>query len=117
MSSAEFKEMCRSLKVFPVVVSEETIDKVTVFCANKQRKNPKGEESQTITYDANTNDATAQGSFEFGDFIRAFKVIILSQRHLSASKVCLSAEPASSTTILADRQKSFTNSTLFISTP
>ena len=36
MSVNEFKEMCRQLKVFPVVVSEETVDKVTLFCAAKR---------------------------------------------------------------------------------
>ena len=36
MSQHEFKEMCRQLKIFPVVVSEETVDKVTLFCAAKR---------------------------------------------------------------------------------
>ena len=36
MNTAEFKDMCRQLKVFPVVVSEETVDKVTLFCAAKR---------------------------------------------------------------------------------
>ena len=36
MSQHEFKDMCRQLKIFPVVVSEETIDKVTLFCAAKR---------------------------------------------------------------------------------
>ena len=36
MTVNEFKEMCRQLKVFPVVVSEETVDKVTLFCAAKR---------------------------------------------------------------------------------
>lgn len=42
MSSGEFKEMCRKLKVFPVVVSEETIDKVMQFCAVNQKNGDDG---------------------------------------------------------------------------
>ena len=63
MSAQEFKEMCKQLKVFPVVVTEETADKVTVFCANK-RNNP----------ESNQREQATPGCFEFGDFIRAFKV-------------------------------------------
>ena len=55
--------MCKQLKVFPVVVTEETADKVTVFCANK-RNNP----------ESNQREQATPGCFEFGDFIRAFKV-------------------------------------------
>lgn len=55
--------MCKQLKVFPVVVTEETADKVTVFCANK-RNNP----------EINQREQATPGCFEFGDFIRAFKV-------------------------------------------
>ena len=36
LNTTEFKEMCRQMKVFPVVVSEETVDKVTLFCAAKR---------------------------------------------------------------------------------
>lgn len=36
MKGHEFKDMCKQLKVFPVVVSEETVDKVTLFCAAKR---------------------------------------------------------------------------------
>ena len=50
--------MCRQLKVFPVVVSEETADKITVFCAKKSQ----------------AGDTEGQTCFEFMDFIRAFKV-------------------------------------------
>ena len=35
MTAQGFKEMCRQLKIFPVVVSQETAEKVTVFCAKK----------------------------------------------------------------------------------
>ena len=58
MSAPEFKDMCRQLKVFPVVVSEETADKITVFCAKKSQ----------------AGDTEGQTCFEFMDFIRAFKV-------------------------------------------
>ena len=34
--------MCRKLKVFPVVVSEETIDKVMQFCAVNQKNGDDG---------------------------------------------------------------------------
>jgi len=64
MTAPEFKEMCKQLKVFPVVVTEETADKVTVFCANK--RTPNGDSSQ---------QGKDNGCFEFGDFIRAFKIL------------------------------------------
>ena len=35
ISAADFKTMSRILKVFPVVVSEETVDKVIEFCVKK----------------------------------------------------------------------------------
>ena len=83
MSVNEFKEMCRQLKVFPVVVSEETVDKVTLFCAAKRNGvaamgKVSSEETNAMAtlHDANSQGGNnvVQGSFEFGDFIRAFKV-------------------------------------------
>lgn len=60
MTINEFKEMCRQLKVFPVVVSEETVDKVTLFCAAKRNgvaamgKIPNDEtNAMTTLHDAN----------------------------------------------------------------
>jgi len=35
LSTSGFKEMSKTLKIYPVVVTEETIDKVIVFCAKK----------------------------------------------------------------------------------
>lgn len=64
------------LKVFPVVVSEETVDKVSIFCAAKR----KGSSQQP----ALKLDSVDQGElplqeafFDFGDFIRAFKVSLV----------------------------------------
>ena len=83
MTINEFKEMCRQLKVFPVVVSEETVDKVTLFCAAKRNgvaamgKASSDETNAMATLqDASSQggNSVVQGSFEFGDFIRAFKV-------------------------------------------
>lgn len=37
MNGKEFKEMCRLLKVYPVVVTEETVDKVSSFCSGKRQ--------------------------------------------------------------------------------
>ena len=85
MSVNEFKEMCRQLKVFPVVVSEETVDKVTLFCAAKRNGvaamgKAINEETNAMAtlHDSNLSGGNnvVQGSFEFGDFIRAFKVSI-----------------------------------------
>ena len=36
MSHKDFKQMCHQMKVYPVVVSEEIVDKVIGFCANKR---------------------------------------------------------------------------------
>ena len=74
------------MKVFPVVVSEETVDKVTLFCAAKRigvSAAKQGAEDSIATQDgaATANASTSaqvQGSFEFGDFIRAFKVRVSS---------------------------------------
>ena len=90
--------MCRQLKIFPVVVSEETIDKVTLFCAAKRnggtvpgqpdlakQKSADGtahtinSDYQTAS-DLNASGNSSAGSFEFGDFIRAFKVSILASQ-------------------------------------
>ena len=98
MSQNEFKDMCRQLKIFPVVVSEETIDKVTLFCAAKRnggtvpgqpdlakQKSADGtahtinSDYQTAS-DLNASGNSSAGSFEFGDFIRAFKVSILASQ-------------------------------------
>ena len=84
--------MCRQLKVFPVVVSEETVDKVTLFCAAKSnggmpptQPNMQKQKSEDPTSNkdyqsadlaVNSNAANVGGNFEFGDFIRAFKVSI-----------------------------------------
>ena len=65
ISATDFKTMCRILKVFPVVVSEETVDKVIEFCVKKNVQ-VKGSESQ--------GRVTGATLFEFGDFIRSFKV-------------------------------------------
>ena len=65
MSIPDFKTMCKALKIYPVVVNEEAIDKVTVFCAKKN--NQPGEQTN--------NESSATKYFEFGDFIRAFKIL------------------------------------------
>lgn len=67
MTVSEFKEMCRQLKVFPIVVTEETADKITVFCAKK-----------ASNLDQDGQGSSNQACFEFMDFIRAFKVRNLS---------------------------------------
>lgn len=65
-----------------MVVSEETVDKVTLFCAAKRNGGVVAkqgtDESVSMQPDgaatANGQIGQVQGSFEFGDFIRAFKV-------------------------------------------
>ena len=59
-----------------VVVSEESVEKVTTFCAHKKTGTiSKGQNSAEDKSDvAATSSNSTGGSFEFGDFIRAFKV-------------------------------------------
>ena len=59
MSLEDFKSMCIVLKVFPAVVSEESVEKVLQFCAMQK---------------SNTKAETSEPALEFGDFIRALKV-------------------------------------------
>ena len=54
-----------------MVVSEETLDKVMEFC-NMKKRNSKG--AGSVTASSQSVADPTNSSFEFGDFIRAFKV-------------------------------------------
>ena len=55
-----------------MVVSEETLEKVMEFC-NMKKSNSKGG-AGSVTASSQSMADPANTSFEFGDFIRAFKV-------------------------------------------
>lgn len=69
MNTHEFKEMCRQLKVFPVVVSEETIDKVTLFCAAKRNGGmPPGQPGQPAMAKQKSEDPQAASATTNTDY-------------------------------------------------
>ena len=75
------KAVANNLTLFnlQVVVSEETVEKVTTFCAHKKtgtitKGQNSAEDNQAAKRGQADNQSVSQGSFEFGDFIRAFKV-------------------------------------------
>ena len=53
-------------------MSEETLDKVMEFC-NMKKRSSKGA-AGSVTASSQSMPDSANTSFEFGDFIRAFKV-------------------------------------------
>ena len=77
MNTVEFKEMCRVLKIFPVVVAEEIVDKVTVFSAAKRSNTQQPSAStpdESPLLAAGGADQQDMQTFEFNDFVRAFRV-------------------------------------------
>ena len=73
MSHHDFKKLCQQLKVYPVVVTEESVEKVIKFCATKRSAPGMPTQSSEEGFES----ALAWQSeplFDFGDFIKAFKV-------------------------------------------